>query len=275
MKYTNKQLFNDGLRIKGQVPTDDRTVLSDVTELFVSPSNRGEDTLYNKAYRGLVVTIENDGANEYTSYVCVNADPYTPGNDIEVGGNNWTQYWHKTDKDIFDYVFTNVDTSVRDLSVFVRRTVNTSVNLLETYARTNNFPESSNNGLTITPTLGVTGNSYSIKINTDASTVAVIDDKLTGGTYRVVKDTENDLVDSNLFAKYYLVYRKPGSSTDISVGESATIEIPKVQILKDAFICKAEPDPTQPGGYKVTSRQGSSTWDTDENDIFICIEWDI
>ena len=272
MKYTNKQLFNDGLRIKGQVPADDRTVLGAVSELYVSASNRGDDTLFNRAYVGLKVTIEGE---DFASYVCVNADPYTPGSTIEVKASNWKTYWHKADKDIFDYVSTSVDTSIRDLSTFVRNTVNTSVNLLETYARTNNIPDANNNGLTITPTLGTTGNSYAIKVNTDSSTVAIVNDKLTGGTYRVVKDNDNDLDDSNLFAKYYLVYRKPGSSSDTEIAGSATIEIPKVQILKDAYLCKAEPDATQPGGYKVTSRQGDASWDTDTNDVFICIEWDI
>ena len=272
MKYTNKQLLNDGFRIKGQVPTDDRTVLSAVSELYVSASNRGEDTLFNRAYVGLKVTIENE---DFASYVCVNAEPYTPGSTIEVNSDNWETYWHKADKDIFDYVNTTVDTSIRDLSVFVRNTVNTSVNLLETYAKTNIIPDANNNGLTITNTLGTTGNSYSIKINTDSSTVAIVNDKLSGGIYRVVKDEANDLDDSNLFAKYYLVYRKPGSSTDVPISGSVTIEIPKVQILKDAYMCKAEPDATQPGGYKVTSRQGDSSWDTDTNDVFICIEWDI
>jgi phage host-nuclease inhibitor protein Gam len=272
MKYTNKQLLNDGLRIKGQVPADDRTVLGAVSELFVSPSNRGDDTLFNRAYVGLKVTIEGD---DFASYVCVDAGPYTPGSTAEVKNSNWKNYWHKADKDIFDYVYTTVDTSIRDLSTFVRNTVNTSVNLIETYVRTNNLPDANNNGLTITPTLGVTGNSYAIKVNTDSSTVAIVNDKLVGGTYRVVKDEANDLDDTNLFARYYLVYRKPGSSTDVSIGNSATIEIPKVQILKDAYICKAVEDPTKPGGYRVTSRQGDPSWDTDTNEVFICIEWDI
>ena len=254
MKYTNKQLLNDGFRIKGQVPADDRTVFSSATELYVSPSNRGEDTLFNRAYVGLKVTIENEG---FSSYVCIDAEPYTPGSTTVVNVGNWENYWQKADKDVFDYVNTNVDTSIYDLSTLVHGTMDPSVRLLEAYAKNNNIPDTIGNGLSINASLGTTGNIYTIKVNTDTSTVAVVDDKLSGGTYRVIKDEANDFDDSNLFAKYYLVYRQPGADSDVSIGNSATIEIPKVQVLKDAYLCKAkrEEDPsTGKYVYIVTSR---------------------
>ena len=236
----------------------------------MSQSNRGENTLFNRAYVGLKVIIESD---DFASYVCIDAGPYTPGSHDEVKSSNWNNYWQKADKDAFDYIENNVDASILDISKFAHL-LETSVNLLDEYAKTNIIPDS-NNGLTISHILGDIGNIYSIEINTDSSTVAIINDELVGGTYKIVKDVANDLDDSNLYARYNLVYRQPGSSTDVPVGGSETIDIPKIQVLKDASICKAELDASAPGGYRVTSYQTDSSWGTDEHNVFICIAWDV
>lgn len=177
--------------------------------------------------------------------------------------------------DVSSYVRTTVDGSVNRIDNFVKQTLNPSVNAIETYLKTNNIPNSNeSNGLTITGTLGTTGYTYDFMVNTDSSTIAIVDDVVTGGRYKIVRDASADADDSNLYSKYYLRYIYPGT-TALKPIDSDVIEVPKARVVKNAFLCKAVEDSGYPGGYRITSKQGEAAWATDTNPVYFCIEWDL
>ena len=95
--YTNKQIFNDGIRFNGQVPADDRMYLDSLEQLYITTSTYTSSQLYGRAYKGLIVVI----GQTNNVLVCKNAEPYTPGRitpSNPVNSATYLTYW----KDITD-----------------------------------------------------------------------------------------------------------------------------------------------------------------------------
>lgn len=95
--YINKQKFNDGLSIQGQVPVDDRLYLDSLQDLMITLASASSSKLYSRAYKGMTVVI----GDTNDILICTNADPYTPGkltSQNPVSMTTYLTYW----KDVTD-----------------------------------------------------------------------------------------------------------------------------------------------------------------------------
>ena len=79
MLYTNIQKFNDGIRLSGQTPLDDRVVFETVNDLYISTGTATTHELYGRAYVGLIAAAADTdkrnfykllGYNAKTAFVC-------------------------------------------------------------------------------------------------------------------------------------------------------------------------------------------------------------
>lgn len=97
--YTNKQIFNDGIRFQGQVPADDRTYIDSLSDLYITPATQTSSNLYGRAYKGLVVVVGTSDGSDANVLVCKKATPYNPGSTESVSATNYLTYWRDiTDK---------------------------------------------------------------------------------------------------------------------------------------------------------------------------------
>ena len=97
--YTNKQIFNDGIRFQGQVPADDRTYIDSLSDLYITPATQTSSNLYGRAYKGLIVVIGTPDDSDANVLVCKKATPYKPGSTESVSATNYLTYWRDiTDK---------------------------------------------------------------------------------------------------------------------------------------------------------------------------------
>lgn len=183
MLYTNIQKFNDGIRLYGQTPIDDRIVVSTVNDLYITTSGATNHDLYGRAYNGLVVSAADTGE----LYVCLNADPYTPGNVTTVNRQNFYDYWLQVSKAIYDYVHESVDSSIERL--------NSSINILSAYDRAENLVEGPNGAIDVSYEYITEreGNKYIISTKVDDDTIRIISDQITGGKYKLTKLEESQL----------------------------------------------------------------------------------
>lgn len=90
---------------------------------------------------------------------------------------------------------------------------------------------------------------------------------MSGGEYKLVKlSTAND----GMLATYKMQYKAPGKDTFSDIVGAASIDIPKDYLLKEVHLCKASENS---GVYTETSKQGDSSWSTDNNDVYIHFIW--
>ena len=90
---------------------------------------------------------------------------------------------------------------------------------------------------------------------------------MSGGEYKLVKlSTAND----GMLATYKMQYKAPGKDTFSDISGADSIDIPKDYLLKEVHLCKAS---YNSGVYTETSKQGSSSWNTDNNDVYIHFIW--
>lgn len=202
MLYTNIQKFNDGIRLYGQTPLDDRIVLSTVDDLYIATGSATSHELYGRAYNGLVVSAADTGE----LYVCLNAEPYTPGMVTTVNRSNLHTYWLQVGKELYDYVHGPVDSSIDRLDG--------SVNILSAYDRAENLVEGQNGAIDVTYEYIAEreGNKYTISAKVDDDTIRIISDQITGGKYKLTKLSESQLP-QGIFSSYRLSYQGPGETS--------------------------------------------------------------
>lgn len=90
---------------------------------------------------------------------------------------------------------------------------------------------------------------------------------MSGGEYKLVKAST---ANSGMLATYKMQYKAPGQNTFSDIVGAASIDIPKDYLLKEVHLCKASYNGSK---YTETSKQGSSTWNTDNNDVYIHFIW--
>ena len=90
---------------------------------------------------------------------------------------------------------------------------------------------------------------------------------MSGGEYKLVKAST---ATSGMLATYKMQYKAPGQNTFSDIVGAASIDIPKDYLLKEVHLCKAS---YNGGKYTETSKQGSSSWSTDNNDVYIHFIW--
>ena len=90
---------------------------------------------------------------------------------------------------------------------------------------------------------------------------------MSGGEYKLVKAST---ANSGMLATYKMQYKAPGQNTFSDIVGAASIDIPKDYLLKEVHLCKAS---YRGGVYTETSKPGSSSWNTDNNDVYIHFIW--
>ena len=266
MKYSDRSKFppvdfQNGIYVNGQVPLDERDVASKIEDLFVSTTNRGEETLYKRAYVGMQVTIANPSTNEFEVLVCTNADPYTPGNSATtVNAQNYTQYWRSMRTEISPAGGTSGGGAI---SITSEISPTTGEETFSIGVKVDN------------DTVKIVNDKLSISLNSrvDNDTIKVISDKLTGGKYKFKRVDEKTLGDG-IWASYRLAYKAPGASDYVELTDEQ-IDIPELDILEEVHICKATYD-SSTGKYTETATDPSDPrWDTAAGDVYLHLIWKV
>ncbi len=91
--YNGKQVINNTLKLNGHAPIDQRTVIDNVADVYISVSNQSACSLFKNAYKGMVVsTFDADGNVVILSLK--NDAPYRVDNTtLSVTADNYLDYW--------------------------------------------------------------------------------------------------------------------------------------------------------------------------------------
>ena len=112
-----------------------------------------------------------------------------------------------------------------------------AVEKIEEFLQTPIITSSETDGaITVTPTADpVTGfNTYEVNVNTDGNTIDIVNNQLTGVTYRLDKVPSDDVAE-NYASQYKLMQISPDGTTETQVGD--TINIDKDRMVRDAHVC--------------------------------------
>lgn len=91
--------INSGFNPNGAFPVDNREVFGTESDLYVKPQNVTSHRLYNRAYKGLKLSVFVDrtdgveGQQEARMLILNDATPYMPGSEITVNAENFDFYW--------------------------------------------------------------------------------------------------------------------------------------------------------------------------------------
>lgn len=127
------------------------------------------------------------------------------------------------------------DATVQDLSFQI--TDPESVEKIEDFLKDEIITtDPSTGGITVTtaedPSTGF--NTYEITVNTDGDTIDIVNNQLTGATYRLDKVPSADVAE-NYASQYKLMQISPDGTTETQVGD--TINIDKDRMVRDAHVC--------------------------------------
>ena len=90
---------------------------------------------------------------------------------------------------------------------------------------------------------------------------------MSGGEYKLVKLSQ---ANNGMLATYKMQYKAPGKDTFSDISGADSIDIPKDYLLKEVHLCKASYNGSK---YTETSKPSSSSWNTDNNDVYIHFIW--
>ena len=270
MLYINIQKFNDGIRLSGQTPLDDSVVFETVNDLYISTGTATTHELYGRAYVGLIAAAADTGE----LYVCLNADPYTPGLVSTVNSMNFRTYWQWVGRELYEYVHGPVDSSIRTINSSLER-INSSVNRLHDYDCSETLVEAADGAITVTYDYvsSIDGNKYAIGVNVDNDTVKIVNDEITGGKYKLTKLDESQLAEG-VYSSYRLAYKAADRNTYVDFTD-VQIDIPKLSVVDQVHVCKAIYD-DETHTYIETAVQGECTeeeWIAAEGSVYLHIEW--
>lgn len=267
-KFINALPFNNGLSIAGQTPADDRVVLEGLESLFIDPSSaqQGKDaTLYNLAYTGLTVTLFDTARGLSCLMFCTDATPYTPGKVVKIDETNYRTYWNVVGLTTTEYIEGTINPQIADISTYLHR-----INFSDLITDGNNT-----GAVSITNNDTSLGQQYQFQVNVDDDTIKIVDDKIVGGKFRIVK--LDSVANDNILASYKLSYKAPGAS-DYSYeydDDNITIDIPKDFVLNEVHICKGSVVELEDGtlSFNETSTPDSENWEEDTNNVHLHFIW--
>ena len=98
--YNNPVSVNNGVKLNGPAPVDDRLQLDNLSDIFVNASNPEECTLYGNIYQFAPVVV--GGAK---LLILKDITPYLQGNKVTVNEQNYLNYWKSFDKEIYDSMY--------------------------------------------------------------------------------------------------------------------------------------------------------------------------
>lgn len=100
--YTNKIIFQDGIYVNGETPLDDRLVLNSFSDLYITKGSGSSCILYQRAYKGMQITIMNDG--DPKELILRDVTPYQKANAVTVNASNYEDYWVLMGADITERI---------------------------------------------------------------------------------------------------------------------------------------------------------------------------
>ena len=241
--YFNKQKLNNMFSPVGHAPIDDRSVFDLQQDLYINAEQKTSHPLYNRAYKGMQVAVFDPEDNGQALHlILINPEPYMPDGNASVTAENFEEYWTIIGSFVQRYVNNVVDPSIGRLWEYVRNTNIVNAGGIDISAD-NDYEIAEN----------ITATMYEIKVKTDDNTIKLINDKLTGAEYKITK-MGVDALTPGVFATYKLSIKRPGEENYVDLEQ--TIDVPKAQILKETYVCKAI---YNDGEYTVTVKQNDVT----------------
>lgn len=98
--YNNPVSVNNGVKLNGPAPVDDRLQLDNLSDIFVNASNPEECTLYGNIYQFAPVVV-----SDAQLLILKDITPYLQGNKVTVNEQNYLNYWKSFDKEIYDSMY--------------------------------------------------------------------------------------------------------------------------------------------------------------------------
>ena len=241
--YFNKQKLNNMFSPVGHAPIDERSVFDLQQDLYINAEQKTSHPLYNRAYKGMQVAVFDPEDNGQALHlILINPEPYMPDGNASVTAENFEEYWTIIGSFVQRYVNNVVDPSIGRLWEYVRNTNIVNAGGIDISAD-NDYEIAEN----------ITATMYEIKVKTDDNTIKLINDKLTGAEYKITK-MGVDALTPGVFATYKLSIKRPGEENYVDLEQ--TIDVPKAQILKETYVCKAI---YNDGEYTVTVKQNDVT----------------
>lgn len=109
--YTNKIIFQDGIYVQGETPLDDRLVLNSFSDLYITKGSGSSCILYQRAYKGMQITVMNDGNPK--ELILRDVTPYQKANAVTVNADNYASYWVLMGADITERI-DNLETTLKN-----------------------------------------------------------------------------------------------------------------------------------------------------------------
>ena len=137
--------------------------------------------------------------------------------------------------EITDVTFKYIDTDGSIKETVISITTPDSIEDMQEFLRSTLITADNESGLTVTQTTNSDGfKSYELDVNTDGTTIAVVNNNLKAGSYVIEKVPAGEVTD-NLASQYKLMYTAPGASTATQCGP--TIDIAKDKVVRSAHVC--------------------------------------
>ena len=98
--YNNPVSVNNGVKLNGPAPVDDRLQLDNLSDIFVNASNPEECTLYGNIYQFAQVVV-----GDAQLLILKDVTPYVQGNNVTVNEQNYLNYWKSFDEEIYNAMY--------------------------------------------------------------------------------------------------------------------------------------------------------------------------
>ena len=107
--YINSIPVNNGVRLNGATPLDDRLVLSDISDVYISAENPKDCVLYGRIYKGAQISVYQtvDDVQKVVQLILEDDTPYIQGHPVTVTEQNIYQYWKNIERDAHEDIINN------------------------------------------------------------------------------------------------------------------------------------------------------------------------
>lgn len=81
--FNNPIVVNNGVKLDGAFPIDDRFVLDNISDLYINTDSPNDCTLYGKIYKGAQLVAFNDEGEAF-GFILQDDSPYIQGHALTV-----------------------------------------------------------------------------------------------------------------------------------------------------------------------------------------------
>lgn len=97
--FNNPVVVNNGVKLDGAFPIDDRFVLDSISDLYINAESPENCTLYGKIYKGAqLVAFDENG--EAFGFILQDVSPYIQGHAQTVTADNFSTFWKSLDREV-------------------------------------------------------------------------------------------------------------------------------------------------------------------------------